>query len=80
MKILMKAASLSLLLAWPMLAHAQAANGQPPAVPETSAHYSDGEIQTILDWERLVAQANEYRQRKAAEEAARIGASQPQSH
>jgi hypothetical protein len=73
MKVL-KAASLSLLLAWPALAHAQVAD-VPPTIAENSAHYADGEMQTILDWQRLVAQANRYRYRLAAEKAARLAAS-----
>jgi hypothetical protein len=69
-----KAVFLSLLLATPSLAHAQTRD-QAAAVPQEPTHYSDGEIQNILDWERLVAKANDYRQRKAAEEAARRDAS-----
>ena len=68
MKALLKAASLALFLAAPLMSHAQGADGR-PATPQ--GHYEDAETQTILDWQRVVQQANEYRYRKAAEEAAR---------
>jgi len=75
MKALLKAASLALVLAAPLMSHAQAADGR-PATPQ--AHYEDSETQTILDWQRIVQQANDYRYRKAAEEAVRTGTAQPQ--
>jgi opacity protein-like surface antigen len=76
MKVLLKAACLALVLASPLMSHAQAADGR-PATPQ--GHYEDAESQTIIDWQRVVQQANDYRYRKAAEEAARTGtAQQPQ--
>jgi hypothetical protein len=75
MKALLKAASLALALAAPLMSHAQAGDGR-PATPQ--GHYEDAETQTILDWQRVVQQANDYRYRKAAEEAARTGTVQPQ--
>jgi hypothetical protein len=71
----LKAASLALLFAAPLMPHAQAADGR-PATPQ--GYSEDAETLSILDWQRLVQQANDYRYRKATEEAVRTGTAQPQ--
>ena len=81
MKTLLKAVPVSLLLAGAVFAtaHAQA---QDPRTARSDAptHYAEGETQTILEWQRLVEQANQYRYRQAAEAARRTAASQTESH
>ena len=78
MKTLSKAIALSLLLSGAVLAGAHAQQPQPTRADDP-AQFHDGETQTVLDWQRLVDQANQYRYRKAAEEATRTVASQTPS-
>jgi hypothetical protein len=78
MKSALKATLVGLFLSYPALAHAQLQSddwllSHPYEQPERIAH-GDWEVIEVDEWERSVFEANEYRYRKQAEEAARRAA------
>ena len=73
MKLMFRILALCVAISSPALAQTPsdlAAIQNEIASPYPLNRYHDGEEQAVLDWQRLVRKANEYRYRQAAKEAA----------